>query len=155
MKKMKNFRIIYLIGLITILFSACETYDEYAVERDTVAGFSKKSNNINNVPTGTGNVKSIEVALFVSDVSNVDRQFNIVKVPTILDLTTIPPQVETNPENYSFDSTVTIPANSRTGVITVSGTNISMVNKKEYFSLGVEGSENVISGSLTTIRLKR
>lgn len=147
MKKMKKFRILYLIGFIAIFATSCDTHDDYEVDRATIASFTKATNNINSVPTGT--FKSIDVEVFVTDVTDADRVFNIVVVPAIL----IEGQVEASPDNYTFDSTVTIPAGSRIGEITVSGTNSSIIEPQEYFSLGVEGP-GVVSGRKTTIRLR-
>lgn len=149
---MKKINILITFIALALFVVSCETYDDYDTDRNTIVGFTDLTRNINNVPTGSE--KSVEVKLYVSDVANVDRQFNIMSIPAILDLTATPPQVETNPDNYRFDTTVTIPANTREGVITVYGTNVSMENEQEYFSLAVEGSDNIISGAPTTIRLR-
>lgn len=149
---MKKINILITIIAIALTVGSCETYDDYDQDRKTVAGFVQNSRNINNVPTGS--YKDITVDIFVSDVSNSDRQFNIVAIPAILDPSAVPPQVETNPDNYTFDSTVTIPANTREGSITISGTNSSISNDEEYFSLAVEGTENVVSGQTITVRLR-
>src|SRR5690606_2797113 len=114
---MKKINILITFLAFAFSISSCETYDDFEQDRDSVVGFTNVSRNINNIPPGV--TKEVEVNVFVSDLSNADRTFNIVSVPAILDLSAIPPQVETNPENYSFDQTVTIPANSREGIITV------------------------------------
>jgi hypothetical protein len=150
---MKKINIIITIVALALFVGSCETYDDYNTDRKTVVGFSEISRNINNVPTGSE--KSIDVTIFASDVANSDREFNIISVPTILDNSSIPPEVQTNPDNYRFDETVTIPANSREGVITVYGTNASMQQETEYFSLAVEGTATVVSGAVTKIRLRQ
>lgn len=149
---MKKINILITFIAIALIVASCETYDDYDQDRKTVAGFVQNSRNINSVPTGS--YKDITVDIFVSDVSNADRQFNIVAIPAILDPSAVPPQVETNPDNYTFDSTVTIPANTREGSITISGTNSSISNDEEYFSLAVEGTGNVVSGQTITVRLR-
>lgn len=150
---MKKFNILITFVALALSVISCETYDDYNQDRKTIVGFSEISRNINGVPTGS--YKTIDVKLYASDISNEDRTFNIVSVPTLLDLNTVPPEVETNSENYTFDSTVTIPANSREGVITVSGTNVSVGDTDEYFSLAVEGTATVLSGAPTKIRLRK
>ncbi|MEZ4882193.1 MAG: hypothetical protein R2775_07450 [Flavobacteriaceae bacterium] len=150
---MKKINIIITIVALALFVGSCETYDDYNTDRKTVVGFSEISRNINGVTSGSE--KSIEVAIFASDIVNSDRQFNIISVPTLLDLNSNPPEVQTNPDNYRFDPTVTIPANSREGVITVYGTNNSMQQDREFFSLAVEGSDNVVSGAITKIRLRQ
>ncbi|MDC8001006.1 hypothetical protein POV26_08150 [Aequorivita todarodis] len=150
---MKKINIIITIVALALLVGSCETYDDYNTDRKTVVGFPEGSRNINGVPTGSE--KSIDVTVFASDVAATDRQFNIIAVPTILDNSTVPPEVETNPDNYRFDPTVTIPANSREGMLTVYGTNASMVQEKEFFSLAIEGSATVVSGAVLKIRLRQ
>ncbi|MRT16633.1 hypothetical protein F3C99_06645 [Vitellibacter sp. q18] len=150
---MKKISLIITIVAVALSLGSCETYDDYNTDRKTVVGFSEISRNINGVPTGSE--KSIDVKIFASDLSSSDRQFNIISVPTILDDSTVPPEVQTNPDNYRFDPTVTIPANTREGVITVYGTNASMQQNIEFFSLAIEGSANVVSGAVTKIRLRQ
>jgi hypothetical protein len=150
---MKKINILITFVALALSVISCETYDDYDQDRKPVVGFSEVSRNINGVPTGS--FKSIDVKLYASDLSSEDRTFNIISVPAILDLTTVPPQIETASENYTFDSTVTIPANSQVGVITVSATNVSLGDTDEYFSLGVEATATVVSGAFTTVRLRK
>lgn len=150
---MKKINILIALFTIAIVAVSCETYDDYQEDRKSIVGFSDPTANINNVPTGS--FKDVDVEVFASDISNVDRIFNVVSVPAILDLSTIPPQVEADPENYTFDSTVTIPANSREGVIKVYGTNVSIGDTDEYFTIAIEGTANVVSGGSSTIRLRK
>ncbi|MCB0454162.1 MAG: hypothetical protein KDC62_02090 [Aequorivita sp.] len=146
MKKI-NIILFFTIALLTI---GCETYDDYQPRKTTI-GFVPSTRNINGVPNNS--YKSIDVEIFINDVSDQERTFNIISIPAVFD-PTVSPQIESAPENYTFDSSVTISANSRNGVITVSGTNVSLGDDDEYFSLAVEGSDNVVSGSPITVRLR-
>jgi hypothetical protein len=121
-----------------------------------VVGFTKPiDNNVNNIPEGGERVRTFNDVLFVSDVSDVDRQFKVVVIPTILEIAD-PPFVATNPENYTFDAMVTIPANSQKGGITVTGIDNSIEDERgEYFSLAIEGGGNVVSGGRFTVRLRK
>ncbi|WP_026452586.1 hypothetical protein [Aequorivita capsosiphonis] len=150
---MKKINIIITLVALVLFVGSCETYDDYDTDRKTVVGFSDITRNINSVPTGSE--KSVDIKVFASDLANTDRQFNIIAVPAILDNSTVPPEAQTNPDNYRFDQTVTIPANSREGVIMVYGTNASMEQEKEFFSLAIEGSANVVSGAVTKVRLRQ
>src|SRR5690606_33533832 len=124
-------------------------------ERKTVVGFTKPfDNNINNIVQGEEKTQTFNDVLYVSDVSNVDREFEVVVLPLIVEESD-PPFVETNPENYSFEPTVIIPANTQKGSITITGIGNSIVDERgEYFTLGIKGEGDIVSGGRFTVRLK-
>ena len=108
---MKKINLIITFAVLAFLVVSCETsYDDYNTDRKTVVGFSKDSDNINNIPEGSERTRTFTDVLFVSDIADVDREFKVIVVPTILPEAD-PPSTDTNPENYSFDSIVIIPAN--------------------------------------------
>lgn len=138
-----------MLALVTV---SCETYDDYNAERKTVVGFAVPSKNINNIREDEP--KSIEVDLFVSDLSSVDREVQITTFPSILP-DADPPSVETDPENYSYDATVTIPANTQSGIITITGMANSIEDERgEYFTLGIQGNGDIVSGGRILVRVK-
>lgn len=145
---MKKINIIITFVVLALTVVSCETnYDDYNADRKTVIGFSIPSKNINNVPQG--GERSSTVDLFVSDMVDVDRQFNIISIPAL-------EAPATAPENYSFDATVTIPANTRVGTITVTGIGNSINTPSgEFFALAVEGGGNVVSGGRISIRVRQ
>lgn len=149
---MKKFNILITLVVLSLFVVSCESYDDFDADRKTVVGFTVAEKNINNIPEG--GERSSTLDLFVSDISAEDRDFRIVVIPTILTDPEI--QTETNPENYSFDEFVTIPANTNRGEITVTGIDISIEDPEgEYFSLAVEGGGNTVSGGRVTIRLRQ
>lgn len=145
---MKNIKFLILTLTIALVAVSCESYDDYETDRDTIVGFVKKSENINSVPEG--GTKSAEVEVFASDVSNVDRTFGIIALP-IPDPENNPP---TDAENYTFDSTVVIPANERIGVITVTAIDVTLTKDREYFMLGIKEGSDYIAGGSTKIGIK-
>lgn len=143
---MKKIKLILTFVAVAMIAISCETYDDYNADRPTVIGFTLPTKNINNIPEG--GERSTTVDLFVSDVADVDREFNIMAIPAL-------EQPATAPENYSFDATVTIPANTRTGTITVTGIDNSINTPDgEYFALAVDGGGEVVSGGRISIRVK-
>ena len=151
---MKKINILFTFVVLALVMVSCESYDDYNADRKTVVGFSVPSKNINNIPAGPDG-RSTTVDLVTSDVSSVDREFKVTTIPALLEEAN-PPFVETNPENYTYDATVTILANTRTGVITVTGFANSIVDERgEFFTLAIEGGGNVVSGGRTTIKLKK
>lgn len=149
---MKKINILFTFVVLALVMVSCETYDDYNADRKTVVGFSVPSKNINNIPVG--GEKSTTLDLVTSDMADFDREFKITTIPAILE-EAIPPFVETNPENYTYDATVTIPANTRTGSINVTGFGISIEDERgEFFTLAVEGGGNVVSGGRSTVKVK-
>lgn len=145
---MKNIK--YLLLIVTFAFAAtsCDTYDDYDSDRAPVVGFTRTNVNINGIGAGTS--KSTTVDVYASDISPNDRTFNVISIP-IEDSDAFPP---TDSENYSFDQTVTIPANENIGTMTVTGTNISLEPTRTYFRLSVESSDAVVGGNRITIGLR-
>ncbi len=149
---MKKINILFTFVILALVMVSCETYDDYDTVRKTVVGFTVPSKNINNIPVG--GEKNTTADLYVSDMAAVDREFKITVIPAILEAA-IPEFVETNPDNYSFDATVLIPANTQTGTITIYGYGNSIVDERgEFFTLAVEGGGDVVSGGRITIRVK-
>ncbi len=152
---MKKINIIITLIVLAFVVVSCETYDDYNTDRKTVIGFTSESDNINNIPEGGERTRTFTDALFVSDISDVDREFKVMVIPTILPEAE-PPATATNPENYIFESTVTIPANSRRGDFTVTGIDNSIEDERgEYFSVAIEGGGDIVSGGRFTIRLRQ
>ncbi len=152
---MKKINIIITFVALALFVVSCETYDDYNADRKTVIGFSKDSDNINNIPEGGERTRTFTDVLFVSDMADVDREFKVIVIPTILP-EAVPPATATNPENYSFEATVIIPANTQRGSFTVTGIDNSIEDENgEFFSVAIEGGGNVVSGGRFTIRLRQ
>lgn len=137
---MKNIKFLTIILGLALFTVSCDKYDNYSASERPVVGFPANKN-INNVPAG--GERDVEVTVFSSTVSSADRTFNVVVVP-IEDVDTYPPSAA---ENYSYDSTVTIPANEREGVLTVTGKNVSLTSDRTYFKLVLEENPSFIQGS--------
>lgn len=145
---MKSLKYIVLVLTLAII-SGCESYDDYNTDRPTVVGFTTKNKNINGIAPGTSKSSTIDV--YASDVSSQDRTFNVISI----EITNPDEYPISNPENYSFDSTVVIPANEQIGTVTVTGKNISLTTNRTYFRLAVESSGNVIAGGYVTVGIKQ
>lgn len=152
---MKKINIIITFVVLALFVVSCETYDDYNTDRKTVVGFSKDSDNINNIPEGGERTRTFTDVLFISDIADVDREFTVVVIPTLLPEAD-PPFIATDPSNYSFDATVIIPANSQRGEFTVTGIDNSIEDiRGEYFSVAIQGGGNVVSGGRFTVRLRQ
>lgn len=141
---MKKVNILIVILTIALVAVSCETYDDYNQERKSVAGFTNATKNINNVPEG--GTKSVTVDLFVSDVSSSDRTYTIISVPA--------DTLQAATQDYTFDATVTFPANSREASIEVTAIDNTITEERTYFKLAVEGSADVVSGGMVEVAIR-
>lgn len=148
---MKNIKFLILFLAMGALTISCETYDDYDKDRPTVAGFTIANKNIRGIPTG--GQKSEVMTVFVSDVSSAARTLKIISVPV--------PNPDENPPaspaNYSFDSTVTIPANEREGTVTITGIDGdgTLSSDRTFFRLEVEGGDDIVSGGKLTVGIQK
>lgn len=141
---MKNIKLIITILAVALFAVSCETYDDYDTERTTVVGFTTLVGGPNAVvPAGGTLVK--EVNVFVSDVSSSERSFNVV---VDQEVTVI------GSENYTF-GTMTIPANERTGIFSVTFTDVNLTSDPQPFRLKFDNSTpDYISGNRITIQVR-
>ncbi len=140
MKKVNIFLVILAIALVAV---SCETYDDYNTERKTTVGFVTLTKNLS-VPEG--GTKTDSIKLFVSDLSTSARTFTVITVP----VDTLP----TAPENYSFESTVTVPANKREVNFGVTAIDNSIDDTRRFFKLAIQGEADVVSGGRALIGVK-
>ncbi len=141
---MKKVNILIVILTIALVAVSCETYDDYNTDRKTVVGFITPTKNINNIPEGGS--KTDSVSLFVSDLSSSPRTFTVTTIP----VDTLP----TAPENFTFESTVTFPANTREVKFGVTAVDNSIDDTRRFFRLAIQGEANVVSGGRALIGVK-
>lgn len=142
---MKNIKFLILLLAVTVVTVSCETYDDYDTDRKPVVGFTVKNKNISNITSG--GTKSTTVEVFASDVSSQDREFSVTDQP--IDDGRLPAVRE----NYEYDSTVLIPANERSGLVTVTGKNVSLTSERTFFKLSIASDPNVVAGGEVVIGL--
>lgn len=135
---MKNIKLIISVLLITFLAASCETYDDYSTARPVIVGFTKGNDN---VKVSNGGTRDRKVDIFISEAANVDRTFN---VSVVADGSTAAA------ENYTFESTVVIPANERTFEFTFTGIDVSLSDEKTQVTLRVDPKDGVLSGGTYT-----
>lgn len=128
---MKKFNI-YLLAVLTLLFSSCE--EELLVFNpngaETILQFTSLTNNLIIERNGTG---SADIEVNVSSIMSTDRTYSL---SVDLDKTTVDAAV------YSVPATVTIPAGEVTGTFTVTGTDINVGTTAETLVINVTGGED-------------
>ncbi|MDP2685822.1 MAG: hypothetical protein Q8O62_01290 [Aequorivita sp.] len=149
---MKNVNILIVILTLAIATVSCETYDDYNADRKSIIRFTKviprpgvSPTDNANVSLSLGDTTRRIVEAFVSDVSNVDRTYNV-----IIDQETN----EINPENVSFQSTITIPANERRTNIDINIENISLPEAFGNFAITIQEIDDKLVGLPFFLRLK-
>ncbi|EPR72753.1 hypothetical protein ADIWIN_2366 [Winogradskyella psychrotolerans RS-3] len=146
---MKNIFKLTFVLLLTIVTVSCdETVEEVIYngninENNTFITFEKS---VYNLPVTIDDSSSINLILNSSTVSSVDRTYDIV-------LNTDPEITTANDLTYSLPTSVTIPANSYKGTLTIVGTDNNLVDatsKRIVFNIsGLSDSESLDADEIT------
>jgi len=126
-----------LILVVAVMFSSCEnTNDDYDHDRGVTIGFSSLP--LEEVALPPGGTLNFPVPFFITSVSTSDRTFNVSIVESATTLSA---------DNYSFEPTVTVPANSRSGTLLFQATNNSMSpDDFQAVVISFESQEGITSG---------
>lgn len=134
---MKNVYILLVIAATTLFASCNNTNDDYDTDRGVTIGFTSLP--LEDITLPPGGTLTFPVPFFITDVSSSDRTFNVIVIESETTLA---------PENYSFETSVTIPAGSRSGVLQFNAENVSMSTEEfQGVSIGFENVPGVNSGS--------
>ncbi|MBT0606604.1 hypothetical protein [Aequorivita echinoideorum] len=143
---MKNIKFAIILFAVAILNQSCETYDDYNTDRPTNIGFV--TTEIALVSLSEGQSQTRPANVYINNVADVDRTFNVVVYNEFNSTTT-------SPENYSFDSTVLIPAGSHDGTINITITDVSLTPETtEFLTLAIEENPDYVSGGRVTVSLQ-
>ncbi|MBW2938744.1 hypothetical protein KXJ69_11535 [Aureisphaera sp. CAU 1614] len=137
----KSYMLLTLFVAVIFATSCRETYDDYDSGGSPLIGFTLGveaeiglSNNPVNLP----------ISYFVTDVSSSDRTFQII----------VDPATTVTSDNFSFESSVTIPANERIGQLILTISNVSLSQEFEPIVLSFESTSSVVSGDKATVFVK-
>ncbi|WP_299228680.1 hypothetical protein [uncultured Psychroserpens sp.] len=146
---MKNiFKISFALSLMMLTFSCDETVDQViyngvASENRTFLSFTAS---VYNLPVTIDDTGQLDITLNSSTATSSDRTFNVV-------LNTDPELTTADPNTYTLPATVTIPANSYQGTLTITGADNGLVDatvKQIVFSLdGLPSSVDMDSNQIT------
>lgn len=141
---MKKAYILTLILTLTALTSCRDSYDDYDEDRGASIGFTLGATL--ELPVSSANpITDFPIPFFVSSVAGVDRTFQVVVINE---------ESEVASENYSFDSSVVVPANERKGFLYFSAMNISLTSEYQSLILAFQADENTVSGKRASIALR-
>jgi len=144
---MRNFKIIAIILILSTFTISCDDYKDFDSERVSVVGITGVVGGSPAIVLPPGGSASREIGVFVSDVVSTDRSFNVV---VIADGTLV------SAENYSFESTVTVPANERRGTFFFTGTDVSLSNDPTPVILAIDNADpTYVSGARVTLTLRK
>jgi len=142
---MKNITKSVTILAVLMFVTSCSTnYDDFNSVRNDTIGFTISATLELPLSQNTPEI-NFPLTYFVSTSSSEERTFNVVVVEEDSDLP---------PESYSFDASVVVPANERSGVLVFSAYNINLTNEYRPLVLKFESSSEVTSGNRMNIALK-
>ena len=133
---MKNITKLVTILAVLMFVTSCSTdYDDFNSVRNDTIGFTISATL--ELPLSQNNPEiNFPLSYFVSTSSSEERTFNVVVVEDESDLPS---------ESYSFDASVVVPANERSGVLVFSAYNINLTNEYRPLVLEFESSSEVTS----------
>ena len=116
---MKNITKLVTILAVLMFVTSCSTnYDDINSIRNDTIGFTISATL--ELPLSQNNPEiNFPLSYFVSTSSSEERTFNVVVVEDESDLPS---------ESYSFDASVVVPANERSGILVFSAYNINLTN---------------------------
>ena len=142
---MKNITKSVTILAVLMFVTSCSTnYDDFNSVRNDTIGFTISATLELPLSQNTPEI-NFPLTYFVSTSSSEERTFNVVVVEEDSNLP---------PESYSFDASVVVPANERSGVLVFSAYNINLTNEYRPLVLKFESSSEVTSGNRMNIALK-
>ncbi|MET6991455.1 hypothetical protein [Sediminicola arcticus] len=124
-------------------FTSCEeellVYDN--VDGQTLVAFASNSYNLEVQVDGTG---TLSIPVNASTISTTDRNFTV---------SVIGEETTTDPTSYSFDSSVTIPANSYEGTLVINGQDNNVEIEAKFLVLRLAGDAGVLVGPDVNVRV--
>ena len=133
---MKNITKLVTILAVLMFVTSCSTnYDDFNSVRNDTIGFTISATLELPLSQNTPEI-NFPLSYFVSTSSSEERTFNVLVVEDESDLPS---------ESYSFDASVVVPANERSGVLVFSAYNINLTNEYRPLVLEFESSSEVTS----------
>jgi len=142
---MKNIYRIFTILFVTMIVTSCSTdYDEINSDHSDIVGFTLSVTL--ELPLSVNNPEiNFPLPYFVSSASSSERTFHVI---VVADETEVPA------ESYSFDGTVVVPANERSGTILFTALNNGLTNDYAPLVLAFEEAPGISSGTRMNIGLR-
>ncbi len=140
----KIYKIVTLIFTIIVVASCSTNYDDINADHKDVIGFTIAATL--ELPLSASNPEiNFPLTYYVSNASSSERTFQVIVVEE---------ESELSPESYSFDASVVIPANERSGVLVFTALNINLTNEYVPLVLAFESTSEIASGQRMNIALK-
>lgn len=142
---MKKIYKIFTLILAVIVVSSCSTdYNEVSPDHGDVIGFTLSVTLELPLSTSTPEI-NFPLPYFVSSVSSSDRTFQVIVIDE---------ETEVPAESYSFDSTVVVLANERSGTLLFTALNNGLTNEYAPLVLAFDEAPGLAGGTRMNIALK-
>lgn len=140
----KIYKIVTLVLVLIVVASCSTNYDDINADHTNVIGFTLAATL--ELPLSENNPEiNFPLPYFVSNSTSSDRTFNVVVVAE---------ETELSPESYSFDATIVIPANERSGTIIFNAYNMNLTSEYQPLVLAFESTSEITTGKKMYIALK-
>ncbi len=140
---MKRIAFLTLIIFSVFAFNSCKEQNQTPVTDINYVSFEA---NMPAIIVEKGSSADMEVHVYTSQVSGSDRTFNVEVVP---DATTA------NAESYSVPATVTVPANSNDGTLTVGATDNNLGEAPVTLVLRIVSSDGLFTGNTADLTIQK
>lgn len=140
----KIYKLVTLIFSILVVASCTTDFDDINADHTNVVGFTLAVTL--ELPLSTNNPEiNFPLPYFVSNTSSSERTFQVVVVEE---------ETELSPESYSFEGTVVVPANERSGQLMFNAYNINLTSEFVPLVIAFESTSEIASGKKMYIALK-
>ena len=140
----KIYKLVALIFSILVVASCTTDFDDINADHTNVVGFTLAVTL--ELPLSTNSPEiNFPLPYFVSNTSSSERTFQVVVVEE---------ETELSPESYSFEGTVVVPANERSGQLMFNAYNINLTSEFVPLVIAFESTSEIASGKKMYIALK-
>tara|TARA_R110000787_G_scaffold81036_2_gene175904 strand:+ start:63280 stop:63717 length:438 start_codon:yes stop_codon:yes gene_type:complete len=142
---MKNLNKIFAVLIAVLFVTSCSTdFDEINSNHTNVIGFTLSATL--ELPLSENNPEiNFPLPYFVSNSSTSERTFQVSVVEEESGL---------SPDSYSFDATVVVPANERSGQLVFNAYNINLTNEYTPLVLAFDSTSEIATGNKMYIALR-
>lgn len=139
---MNKLKYIILLFATVFVFNSCDADEE---ERTTVDYITFESDSFA-FPVDLGSSNSYDITIYASQISNLDRTFNV---------NVIESGTSADPASYTVPSTFTILANSNVGTLNVSVSDVNISGSGETLVIGFSETQELQTGGNITLNIKQ
>ncbi|MGM1057395.1 MAG: hypothetical protein ACQEWG_16035 [Bacteroidota bacterium] len=141
---MKKFLILFIATISMSVFVGCDSDDDFNPPNFVTFADVTTLTNQRSVSVSSEGSETVDVKVYTNNVTNADRTFNI----------TVGATSTLSAAAYTLPATVTIPANSNEGIVSINITGSGVNNAGDILMLQLENADGYVGGPLRINVLK-